>query len=596
MSMVTTAVAMLSGTKQATVVSKSGQGENEGTKSFAESIGEQMQQDGNVETTESNRGLAVPQMPSGGTPVLDGNQPAPDEPHPPVNGSGALGQMPGNAEAVKAGMNMYQPTAISQNGLDGSGNNANLTAATEADTAIAMPGKAGGERVTDGIDKAENDASSDTIGHIFDGGPTAAEDPLQTASVADATLLPAVVEASQQTVGPHDEKDATAGKAGGEVLAGTQEASTKKVARKHGSTEKKAAPKDASAVGIAAACVAQCAGSPGIQSATPVQASVAASVPMTRVPSGESQAIQGTSAQGSSARTVSTGQQNSEVRAATGADKGSKADAAKVPADALKIAEPSAVDVGVTPKDGLGLEKTSVPAQGGAGSTDAKSQGITVPPVPAHVLAGPSVASGLSGGVVLAQAIAGTASTKPQSGEAGVQLAATHAGAGERSISGAAAVPSPTSGSHRTLFATPTVLEVGVPNGTQGWLKIRAEMAGGGAINASLSAASPAGQEMLHRELPSLTAYLQQERIAVNAVAVHEAAARTPWSGPPDGLSGGMSGQLQQRSGQGGDSQRAATGTFTRATGFDGRDLVESNELSVPARYAGSGNWLSVRA
>ena len=595
MSMVTTAVAMLSGTKQATVVSKSGQGENEGTKSFAESIGEQMQQDGNVETTESNRGLAVPQMPNGVAPVSGSKQPAPDGPHPPVNGSGALGQAPGNAEAVKAGMNVYQPAPIVQNGLDRSGNNANLTASTEADTAIAAPGKTGEETVTDRIEQAGNDASSDTIGQIVD-GQTAAEDPPQTAGIATSTLLPAAAEEFQQAVGPHDEKDAAARKAGGEALAGSQETSAKKVARKHSSAEKNVAPKDASAVGIVAADVAQCVGTPGIQIATPVQASVTASVAMTRVQSGESQTIQGTSTQGSSAGTVSTGQQNSEVRAATGAGKGSKADAAKGPADALKIAESSAADVGATPKDGPGPGKASVPAQAGAGNTDAKSQGITVPPVSAHALAGTSVASGLSGGVVLAQTIAGAVSTKTQSGEAGVQLAATHAGAGERSISGAAGVPSPTSGSHRTLFATPTVLEVGVPNGTQGWLKIRAEMAGGGAINASLSTASPAGQEMLHRELPSLTAYLQQERITVNAVVVHEAAARTPWTGSPGGMGGGMSGQLQQRSGQGGDSQRGATGAFMRATGFDGRDVAESNELSVPAPYAGSGNWLSVRA
>ena len=64
----------------------------------------------------------------------------------------------------------------------------------------------------------------------------------------------------------------------------------------------------------------------------------------------------------------------------------------------------------------------------------------------------------------------------------------------------------------RTLSASPTALEVGIPDGTHGWLKVRAEMADGGVVNASVSAASPASQEMLHRELPSLTAYLQSER------------------------------------------------------------------------------------
>jgi len=46
-------------------------------------------------------------------------------------------------------------------------------------------------------------------------------------------------------------------------------------------------------------------------------------------------------------------------------------------------------------------------------------------------------------------------------------------------------------------------------------------MTDGGVVNASVSAVSSAGQEMLHRELPALTAYLQEEKVAVNAVAVH---------------------------------------------------------------------------
>jgi hypothetical protein len=68
---------------------------------------------------------------------------------------------------------------------------------------------------------------------------------------------------------------------------------------------------------------------------------------------------------------------------------------------------------------------------------------------------------------------------------------------------------------HTTLSASPTVLEVGVPGGSHGWLKIRAEIGEGGAVQASLSAATHAGHETLRRELPQMTAFLVGEQVAV---------------------------------------------------------------------------------
>ena len=74
-------------------------------------------------------------------------------------------------------------------------------------------------------------------------------------------------------------------------------------------------------------------------------------------------------------------------------------------------------------------------------------------------------------------------------------------------------------------------------------------MTDGGVVNASVSTTSPAGQEMLHRELPALNAYLQEEKVAVNAVIIHN---------PPVGMDarsssgmGGGGGQTPQRSDEG---------------------------------------------
>ena len=154
---------------------------------------------------------------------------------------------------------------------------------------------------------------------------------------------------------------------------------------------------------------------------------------------------------------------------------------------------------------------------------------------------------------------------------------------------------------HRTLMATPTTLEVGVANGTHGWLRIRAEMTGGGVVNASLSTATSSGQEMLHRELPSLTAYLQSERVAVNSVVVQPAGVAGTDSRDLAGrMNGDGGGQARQSGGQGGENrQNTASVPLDRMEEsglYNGLSGVGGDELSPLAQYANGGSWLSVRA
>jgi hypothetical protein len=151
----------------------------------------------------------------------------------------------------------------------------------------------------------------------------------------------------------------------------------------------------------------------------------------------------------------------------------------------------------------------------------------------------------------------------------------------------------------RMLTATPTALEVGIQNGTHGWLKVRAEMADGGVVNASISAASSTGQEMLHRELPALGAYLQQEKVAVNTIVVHAplAAGVEPRSStgmdsagggaPPGGHDGGERQQSVRKAILDGSGEAT---TYQSLRGVD-----EDGSLSL-ATYASGGSWLSVRA
>ena len=149
------------------------------------------------------------------------------------------------------------------------------------------------------------------------------------------------------------------------------------------------------------------------------------------------------------------------------------------------------------------------------------------------------------------------------------------------------------------LTATPTSLEVGVQNGTHGWLRVRAEMTDGGVVNASVSATSSSGQEMLHRELPAITAYLQEEKVGVNAVTVHAPSFVGSDARSSSGT-GGAGGQTPQRSNEGGGQDqnlRKATLNGSDETmtyrGLPG--VNEDGSLSLAA-YANGGNWLSVRA
>ena len=189
------------------------------------------------------------------------------------------------------------------------------------------------------------------------------------------------------------------------------------------------------------------------------------------------------------------------------------------------------------------------------------------------------------------------APTKMATGDTGAHLAGLPSGLTGQD--GAGVLPQSTDGAPRMLTATPTSLEVGIQNGTHGWLKVRAEMSDGGIVNASVSAASSAGQEMLHRELPGLTAYLQQEKVAVNAVTVHAPSAAGADARSSSGADG-AGGQTPQRSNEGEQQQQSVR--RTTLNGSDGtmsyrglHGFAEDGSLPLAA-YVNAGTWLSVRA
>lgn len=179
-----------------------------------------------------------------------------------------------------------------------------------------------------------------------------------------------------------------------------------------------------------------------------------------------------------------------------------------------------------------------------------------------------------------------------------VEVSSFADGSSGRSDAGAAsAVDSGRNEVQGFTAVAPGVLEVGVSNGTHGWLRVRAELQDG-AVTASVASATVAGREMLHRELPALTAYLRDERLQVSALVVKDGGMDGLRDNPggggmarqPESNSGGSRREEQtaQMPGQGG-AEDGFAGTSARSwKGWSGMEFL-------PAMAVGSGGWLNVR-
>jgi hypothetical protein len=313
-----------------------------------------------------------------------------------------------------------------------------------------------------------------------------------------------------------------------------------------------------------------------------------------------SQTVMGKITAGSSEVVSSVDKPSTGVAPATADDSVRKetAHGAKVGVPDIETTRTTADEETALPMDGAGLENTTAVAvpvdNDGDGLTQSAPRAATAA---VHAMSG---GAGISQGIVFGAVISGDTpgdliAANLQVGDVGRPIAGPPIEPREQD--GHGPVEASMDGMPRMLTATPTAIEVGIPTGTHGWLKVRAEMADSGVINASVSAASSAGQEMLHRELPSLTAYLQQEKVAVNTVVVHTAAtAGVESRSSGAGMSSG-GGQTPEKGNEGGE-QRHSVGAMVpgRPDKAMGYREVGDEGLSPPAVNAGGGNWLSVRA
>ncbi len=333
---------------------------------------------------------------------------------------------------------------------------------------------------------------------------------------------------------------------------------------------------------------------------------IEAQIPLIMVAPGIAVSMEGPSSNASTARddvgvsllastSTTTGQSNGSSAAAGKSDKASGA-MSRINTVSVKGTDVAAASAPASLRPETNAATQPENSEAGAGAKDQGGIAAVLAPVSTRVENG---IAGVVSGVVLGAPVAHIISPKSQSENASSSAVGIQAGVGMPVGSGTVDNGGPIDATHRTLAASPTTLEVGVSNGTHGWLKIRAEMTGTGGVNASLSTASTSGQEKLHRELPSLTAYLESERVAVNTVVIQPAVtAGTDFRGLAGGMNG--DGQGQQSGGQGGENRQGTTGTaLNRAEdirAYVGSNGLGEDDLLSPASYAGGGSWLSVRA
>jgi len=145
--------------------------------------------------------------------------------------------------------------------------------------------------------------------------------------------------------------------------------------------------------------------------------------------------------------------------------------------------------------------------------------------------------------------------------------------------------------SHTTLHASPTVLEVGVPDGSHGWLKIRAEIGESGTVQASVSSATHAGHESLHRDLPEMTAFLASEQLPVQVHVVERPQGTVATTtAESDFTQGATTGQGNS------DDQRQSPRQQASMSSSPFPDAAETGWATPDYGVPQGGNWVNVVA
>jgi hypothetical protein len=143
-------------------------------------------------------------------------------------------------------------------------------------------------------------------------------------------------------------------------------------------------------------------------------------------------------------------------------------------------------------------------------------------------------------------------------GGAGGQAMQGGHSSGSTGHNGQATPSHPAAGAGPQMVASsPSQLDVGVYDDTHGWLRIRAELGAGGAVNATVTSAD-AAHESLKTALPAMTHYLGTESVHVNSIELHKFG-DTSGGQPGSHAEGQQQGSMTGQHASGNEQQQASS-------------------------------------
>ncbi len=151
--------------------------------------------------------------------------------------------------------------------------------------------------------------------------------------------------------------------------------------------------------------------------------------------------------------------------------------------------------------------------------------------------------------------------------------------------------------SAHTISSGPGQLEVGVLDGTHGWLSIRTEMGHNGAVNALVTSGATA-HDALRETIPAMAGYLAAEQLNVDRIAVGSAPEGSfAGSGLADSGQGSKSQQERPDGGTAAPAQSNGDGgSQAGPAGAEGISAALFGGAGTVFRGEGIGSWLSVTA
>jgi len=168
--------------------------------------------------------------------------------------------------------------------------------------------------------------------------------------------------------------------------------------------------------------------------------------------------------------------------------------------------------------------------------------------------------------------------------------------------------PAPIVETNHAISVGPARIEVGVLDSTHGWVKVRAELGGGGFVSTSLTVLSPA-HDALHPSLPEIANYLRSEGVQVARIDLHRAVSAVASSGEAAAQTAGDSGgQRREDSPNSCDDHplqaeqaqsRATTQCGDSSAGHASEGIARSRSFldSAPLRsYGLQGGWVNLCA